>query len=89
MYLYYKGPLECEQYKYDIRVSVADYLTDVYYDYIIAKEPRFKNMTYSQLKQKLLLVYIYYEDLSYTLIVESPKTTIINLISSKFNKNHI
>lgn len=61
---------------------MADYLTDVYYDYLINKYTRFKNLSYTQLKQNILLVNVYYDDLSYTVIEESPKSTIIDLVSS-------
>ncbi len=59
---------------------MADYPTDYYYD-IIRKQPNFKNLTVIYnitnltshiFKSSILLVNVYYQDLTYNAILESP-----------------
>ena len=80
-------PLECDSEKYTFMVSSLDYPTKVYAE-LIGKETvimsRYGNRTpkYEELKESILKLNINYQELEYTLIEESQKTTWIDLISN-------
>jgi hypothetical protein len=85
---YSKCPIECEQIKYDLKVTQSVYPTEWYADLlsnstvfneVINKYFNTLNKTnisyqsqYASLKNSVAMVNVYYEDLSYVMIDESP-----------------
>ena len=81
-------PLECESIKYDLLLSNNAVLSRQGYelfkssiDYFIHTNGEY-NLTYEEMKQRYLFLNIYYSELSYIKISESPKTSIIDLLSN-------
>lgn len=73
---------ECQYFDYDLSVSMADYPTDYYYS--IIKNQSNVNDLYTKTGQTIndtiykyttCLVNVFYSDLSYNAIVESPALT--------------
>ena len=82
-------PLECDSIKYDLTLSSLVYPSQSYYDTIInTKEIRelyqsALNVTLNMdlIKSNTAAFYVYYSSLDYTLLTESPKTSIADLFS--------
>ena len=81
-------PLECESIKYDVVLSNNVVLSKQGYelfkipiDYLVNMNGEF-NLTYEEMKQRFLFLNIYYSELSYIKISETPKTSIIDLLSN-------
>ena len=81
-------PLECNTIKYDISFKSMQYPSKNYAlelannSKIRSFFPKGYNITQDDLKQSILFLNIYYDDLSYTVITESPKILIVNLVSN-------
>jgi hypothetical protein len=80
-------PLECESEKYTFLVTSLDYPTKVYADLIgkdevIMKRYGNRTPTFDQLKESILKLNINYQELQYTLVKESQKTTWLDLLSN-------
>jgi hypothetical protein len=81
-------PLECDSIEYDLLISSASSLSkqayQLYQPIIDNSTSRFDefNLTYEEIKERLLILNIYYSKLSYIKISESPKTSIIDLLSN-------
>ena len=86
-------PVQCNQIIYDKKISVANYPTEWYAKKLLEDRgktlqniSRENNLTYdifdySYMKKTFVKVNIFYDDLVYTSITESPATTIENLIA--------
>ena len=81
-------PLECESIKYDLLISNAGVLSENgYFIYknlinnISAKYGEY-NLSYDEVKKRLVVVDIYYSDMSYIKISEAPKTSFFDLLSN-------
>ncbi len=82
-------PAECEKMRFTSQLSASQYPTRYYFD-IIKDQPKLKNkfsgfsnkknLSYDTFKESVLMVNIYYGDLSYTSVVESPAYTIDSLL---------
>ena len=75
-------PHECKYFKYNTRLSMADYPTEYYYKVIRNQSnlvDLFNNskiqINYETFKMSLLYVNVFFEELIYTAIVESPALT--------------
>ena len=79
-------PIECELTKYLYSYSIADYPTLQYSNYLMQSELiRSKypnNITYEELRKRVAKVTIFYDDLRKTIVSESIKTEISDLISN-------
>ena len=72
-------PLECDSQKYHLSLSTSSFPDENFYHNF----NRFLNISsYSEFKEKFLSVSIYYPDLSYTKISESPKISTSSLVSN-------
>ena len=71
-------PLECESIQYDY--SVSSNIWPSYTMYKADADPD-KLVNYDEYSQKMLLFYVYYNQLDLTLIQEAPATTLSNLIA--------
>ncbi|RNA16101.1 amiloride-sensitive sodium channel subunit gamma [Brachionus plicatilis] len=80
-------PISCDTIDYDYLVSYSDYPSEYYYNVIKKQsnvENRFRNygdLNYSIFKQSTLMLNVFYQELSSTVIKQSPKTSFPNLIS--------
>jgi hypothetical protein len=76
--------------KFEITQTFASFPTSDYLNQLIKFKPKialeFQNLTQSEMmtkaKEQLILLNVYYGDLSYTLIEESEKIDLVTLISS-------
>ena len=81
-------PLECNSNEYQITTTFSQYPTRQYAEQNLIKNPviasKFQNekLIYETIKQSVLSLNIYYDDLSYTESVESPKLEIVDLVSN-------
>jgi hypothetical protein len=81
-------PLECESIKYDVLLSNNVVLSKQSYELFKSSIDHFVNtnnefnLTYEEIKQRYLFLNIYYSELSFIKISESPKTSIIDLLSN-------
>ena len=74
-----KCPLECDSVKYGLSLSSSTYPSKQNAEFYAIKYPSY---SYGLLKNRSVEMNIYYSDLSYTLISESPKTSVIDLFSN-------
>jgi hypothetical protein len=82
-------PLECETVKYDLSVSSQAYPSKMYYKSELNNETNRnisliylnESLTYDLMREHSLSFNVYYSDMSYTILTESPKTSIADLIS--------
>jgi hypothetical protein len=82
-------PLECESIKYDLTLSTLVYPSQSYYDTTINRQEvrDYFMIIYNQtlsidlVKSKLAKFTVFYSSLDYTLLTESPKTSIADLVS--------
>jgi hypothetical protein len=82
-------PLECETVKYDLSVSSLAYPSKMYYKSELNNESNRnislkylnQSLTFDLMKEYSLSFNVYYSDLSYTILTESPKTSIADLFS--------
>ena len=79
-------PLECQSQAFDYRHSMARFPSDTYAG-ILKQKNVFKNLSdYFESDQKVLngmiAVNIYYSNLGYSLINESPKTSIFDIVAN-------
>ena len=83
-------PLECESIKYDLSLSTLDYPDRSFYETKMNNDEMYKEyylsvynltMTYDLIRSTSAVFTIYYPNLQYTQISESPKTEIIDLFT--------
>ena len=72
-------PLECDSVQYDLSLSSSSYPSRQAYDLFSSQVV---GLSYEQVKSRTLELNIYYAELSYTKISESPQTSIIDLFSN-------
>ncbi len=89
---YEKCPVECVEVRYDLSVSASSFPTEWYSDVLIRNDNFNKtinlyspkliryNNNFTSLKNALARVNVYYEDLKYTEIDESPAVTVNALL---------
>jgi hypothetical protein len=79
-------PIECEKSKISSVLSFSKYPTESYFELLSQNEnvrqKVFKNSSSKYVKESILKLNIYYESLSYTLITEEAKMTIVDLLSN-------
>lgn len=80
-------PLECDSLKYDITVRTEPfsfYMIDefLYNEKVAARFPSGHNVTKDDIKNTVASFSVYYEDLVYTTISQTPKTGKVDLISN-------
>ena len=81
-------PLECNSGEYQIATSSSQYPTRQYAENFLINNPiiasKFPNGTlnYEIIKQSVLSLNVYYDTLSYTEYIESPKLEIVDLVSN-------
>ena len=81
-------PLECESINYDLLISSTASLSKQGYDLIEKLIDRFTSgfsqykLTYDEVRQKFIALNVYYSDLSYVKISETPKTSFFDLLSN-------
>lgn len=83
-----KCPIECNRVEYSLSISSVEYPSRSYYNYLIEKPivKTYFNVTdgseisYQDLKQSVLSVFVNYGQLSYSKIETSAKTSISDLI---------
>lgn len=81
-------PLECETIKYDIQLTFTQFPTKYYTEQLASNDkikalyPENYNVTQEDLKQTLLSVSIFYDDLGFTQITEDPKMLPVDLVSN-------
>lgn len=93
-------PTECKRMSYETSIDLSDYPTKDYFD-IISKQPnlvqkftnvRSSTLDFSSFKQSVVMINVYFHDLSYTLISESPSYTWDIMLGSiglfNLNKNN-
>ncbi|CAF0803389.1 unnamed protein product [Brachionus calyciflorus] len=79
-------PEECESVKYSLQMSHANYPTPSYTDFFMAYDALIKkgarNFTsYSNVKESILAVNVYFDDIGYTFVEEKPSKTIEQLVA--------
>ena len=72
-------PLECSSVKYDLTVSTLSYPSVNTYNFY---KDKLGNESYEEVKSKSVELNVYYSELGYTLITQTPKTSVIDLLSS-------
>ena len=81
-------PLECESINYDLLISSTASLSKQGYDSIEKLIDRFTSgfsqnkLTYDEVRQRFIVLNVYYADLSYVRISETPKTSFFDLLSN-------
>lgn len=78
-------PEECESIQYSMSTSTVDFLTESYVNNLLQNTfvaEKYPGIDATTLKKSLVSFDVYYEDLQYTEIIQSPQYTIIDLISS-------
>ncbi len=95
---YENCPIECEQIKYDLTVSASTFTTEwyakvltrnadfnrvinKYFDVVNIPEINYNN-DYASLKNSVARVNVFYEDLRYTVVDESPAITTVSLLGT-------
>lgn len=81
-------PTECEKIVYDTSINLADYPTSYYYEIVskqknlLSKFSTFTNSTpsYALFKESVLMVNVFYQDLTYTHISESPSYNFADIL---------
>jgi len=74
-------PRECESISILPTVSSSKYPSDQYFE-ILRTNQKLENSNFSYMKNSILKLNIYYQRLAYTLITESPTTSIVDLLSN-------
>jgi hypothetical protein len=82
-------PLECETVKYDLSVSSQAYPSKTYYKSELNNESHRnqslkylnQSLTFDLMREYSLSFNVYYSDNRYTILTESPKTSIVDLFS--------
>ena len=72
-------PLECSSVKYDLTVSTLSYPSVNTYNFY---KDKLGNESYEEVKSKSIELNVYYSELGYTLITQTTKTSVIDLLSS-------
>lgn len=88
-YCYEECPIECKIMIYNTRVTMTNYPTRWYYELFRNNDEFFtyganrhlKNRTLDEIKQSILMVNVYYEDIFYTNISEIPEMNFDMLLS--------
>lgn len=82
-------PPECEQLVYEVEISYTDFPTRNYaYQMIQDRVEHFerlfqtKNISYDMLSKSVLSIFVYFDDMALTKIVESPSVEFVDLISN-------
>jgi len=83
-------PLECSSLSYELFSTVSEYPTKSYLSYLKKNaliKDRFLNsniqdITLEQIKERIVNINLYFNDLAYTKITESEKTTLVNLLAN-------
>jgi hypothetical protein len=79
-------PYECKRVKirkvFSTNKYPSDDYTDILKDDVYLKENVFKNDNWTHIKENVLKMNIFYEELSYISITENPSMTIVDLISN-------
>ncbi|CAF1038483.1 unnamed protein product [Brachionus calyciflorus] len=81
-----KCPEECESVKHNLQMSHANFPTPSYADFFIAYDTFINNgsrnfTSYSNVKESILAVNVYFDDIGYTLVEEKPSKTIEQLVA--------
>ena len=74
-------PLECDSFTYDLSFSSLEYPDEAEYEKYFKNTYDYLNMTYDLFKSSSAFFTVYYSNLQYTQISESPKTQIIDLFT--------
>ena len=77
-------PLECNQVAFPVtrlNIKLEDYWVDIYKE-DISKKFDIRNQTNEQIASRMAIVWIYYDSLDTTIITQTPKTTMLDLISN-------
>lgn len=80
-------PIECSHTHYDVQHSSSifpsrQYAQDILADTQIKRLMENAELTYSNLRESILSLHIYYEELEYTMISEQPALSLIDVISN-------
>lgn len=79
-------PIECEQTGYNYKISVSEYPTKMYADYLLTEneliKKRLQNASYQELKQSIAKIRIFYDEMVQTVISEDVKIDFADLVSS-------
>jgi hypothetical protein len=82
-------PPECSKVSYDFYSSSSDFPSQKHYELLVKKSSVNSTITgdgiqvnYEEVKKRIVSVSIYFKELSYTKISESPKTSAVDLIAS-------
>ena len=79
-------PMECEQVNYDYQISQSNFPSPYHADNL-KENPTIRsklgeNLTFENIKESVASLNIYYEDNQFTIIEETPKTSIGDLLGS-------
>ena len=72
-------PLECDSIQYDLSISSSNFPSRYAYD---VYKSDLGGLTYDQLKERSIYLNIFYSNLNYLQISESPKTSLNDLMSN-------
>ena len=76
-------PLECESIEYDFEVSSLENPSEEFYNALLKnRNPNLINGTFETNRKHFLNLNIFYSALKYVQIIQTPKTTLIDLISN-------
>jgi hypothetical protein len=84
-------PLECDSISYEISTSSLDFPTRNWFNFIFENSTAYiksfesimnRTLTYESFKESNLALNIFYPSLKYTQLTESPKTSLIDLVSN-------
>jgi len=75
-------PLECEYTKYDWSMSTLDYPNHAFFNSVRRNSEFYSNYTFEEYKNSHAMLNIFFDNVEYTEIVESPKTSFTDLIAN-------
>jgi hypothetical protein len=79
-------PIECEYSGYNYKLSVSEYPTKRYADYLLAKNENIRsklaNASYEKLRQSISKIRIFYDEMVHTVISEDVKIEVADFVAS-------
>ena len=78
----YQCPLECEYTAYDWSMSTMDYPSVTFFNSLEKNSQLYSNFSFNEFKNSHSIVHVFFESVEYTQLVETPKTSFVDLIAN-------
>ena len=75
-------PLECGYTTYDWSMSTMDYPSVPFFNSLKKNSQLYSNFSFNEFKNSHSIVHVFFESVEYTQIVETPKTSFVDLIAN-------